>query len=161
EDGMMRKETIVLAIVLAIVAAATLAGCRSDGRSLAEPRHVPRESAGVDAGAPRVGEIDAIAARVRAAVDAEIAARKNVGVVVALSLRGERRFLSFGNPAPNETTVFEIGSITKTFTGLLLADAIERGVVRQEDRLDAVRPEWKASPSGDIRLIDLVTHRSG
>ncbi|RAG60312.1 serine hydrolase, partial [Burkholderia multivorans] len=38
-------------------------------------------------------------------------------------------------------TQFEIGSITKTFTAALFADAIERGEVEESTRLGEVWPE--------------------
>src|SRR4029078_3583561 len=37
---------------------------------------------------------------------------------------------SIYGPAPDERTVFEIGSITKVFTGQLLADAVVHGEVK-------------------------------
>jgi serine-type D-Ala-D-Ala carboxypeptidase/endopeptidase len=114
-------------------------------------------------------ELDAIAQRLRVSMAPQIGAAKgkNVGAIVALCHRGKTRFLSFGETrsgsgtAPDESSVFEVGSLTKTFTGLMLADAIESGAAQESDRLDTMRPEWKGAPSGDIRLIDLVTHRSG
>ena len=69
-----------------------------------------------------------------------------------------------GGPAPDGDTIYEIGSVSKVFTGLLLAD----GVVRQELRLDqpaqdllpdgVTMPGWEDQP---IKLIDLATHSSG
>lgn len=67
-------------------------------------------------------------------------------------------------PAPDENTVFEIGSITKVFTGQLLADAVIRGEVRLEQPVaellgkDAVVPMFDERP---IRLVDLATQTSG
>jgi serine-type D-Ala-D-Ala carboxypeptidase/endopeptidase len=62
------------------------------------------------------------------------------------------------------TTLFEVGSVTKTFTALLLADAVVRGEVRLDTPLRAVVPAGVRVPSRDgvdITLEDLATHRSG
>lgn len=52
--------------------------------------------------------------------------------------------------------VFELGSITKAVTGLLLADAVVRGEVTLETTLDECLPG--ARP---LRLADLASHVSG
>ena len=68
-----------------------------------------------------------------------------------------------GRPA-DATTLFEIGSVTKTFTALLLADAVVRGEVRLDTPLRAVVPPDVGVPSRDgvdITLEHLATHRSG
>jgi CubicO group peptidase (beta-lactamase class C family) len=67
-------------------------------------------------------------------------------------------------PAPDEKTVFEIGSITKVFTGQLLADAVVRGEVKLDQPVsellgkNAVVPKFDERP---IRLVDLATQTSG
>src|SRR6266516_1613548 len=45
------------------------------------------------------------------------------------------RYANFG---ADENAQFEIGSITKAFTGLLLADAIERGEVTADTKVGAL-----------------------
>lgn len=68
-----------------------------------------------------------------------------------------------GSPAPTATTPFEIGSITKVFTGILLSEAVERGELRLDDPLSKVLQGWKI-PEVDTRQItalDLTTHTSG
>lgn len=58
-------------------------------------------------------------------------------------------------------TVFEIGSVTKVFTALLLADAVERGRLTLDDRV-APLLQWRLPERGRaITLRDLVTHTSG
>jgi serine-type D-Ala-D-Ala carboxypeptidase/endopeptidase len=58
---------------------------------------------------------------------------------------------------------FEIGSITKTFTALLLADAVVRGQLALDGAVHDALPDVKLlDTAGDpIRWIDLATHRSG
>ncbi len=60
--------------------------------------------------------------------------------------------------------VFEIGSITKVFTGTLLAAMAHRGEVALDDPLDTLVPAGVAVPGRDgrrITLADLATHTSG
>jgi D-alanyl-D-alanine-carboxypeptidase/D-alanyl-D-alanine-endopeptidase len=59
---------------------------------------------------------------------------------------------------------FEIGSISKTMTGALLADAVARGVLQLDDPLSMHLPHGTPLPEYDsepIRLRHLVTHTSG
>lgn len=63
-----------------------------------------------------------------------------------------------------EKTVFEIGSITKAFTGTLLADMALRGEVALDDPVQKYLPEGAKMPlrtGKQITLRDLSTHRSG
>jgi D-alanyl-D-alanine-carboxypeptidase/D-alanyl-D-alanine-endopeptidase len=65
---------------------------------------------------------------------------------------------------PDGNTLLRIGSITKAFTGAVLASLVSDGVVKLTDPLQA-RLGWNVPiPTKDgkaIRLIDLVTHTSG
>lgn len=55
----------------------------------------------------------------------------------------------------------ELGSITKTFNGFLLADAIARGEVGADDPLSRHLPELAGTPVGGVTLTELATHRGG
>lgn len=62
------------------------------------------------------------------------------------------------------STLFEIGSITKVFTGTLLADMVRRGEVRLDDPVQKYLPDGVSMPKrggSQITLEDLATHRSG
>lgn len=67
----------------------------------------------------------------------------------------------------DQNTIFEIGSISKVFTGVLLADAIERGLVTADQPASELLPEGiampvlKRSPEHKITLAQLSTHVSG
>ena len=61
--------------------------------------------------------------------------------------------------APLEAEV-EIGSLSKCLTGLLYADAVERGAVAPTTRLRELLP-LEGCPAGDVELAALATHRSG
>lgn len=64
------------------------------------------------------------------------------------------------NFGATDDTVYEIGSISKTFTSLLLADAIERGEVRADTRISDLLP-LAGSAIADVTLAELASHRSG
>ena len=81
-----------------------------------------------------------------------------------------RRIVAHGSmgitdPRPvNGDTLYEIGSITKVFTSLLLADMVERGEVALDDPVAKYLPASVTMPERagrQITLLDLSTHRSG
>jgi CubicO group peptidase (beta-lactamase class C family) len=95
---------------------------------------------------------------------------RNAGIAVGIiDSTGRRRLLYYGSAAgggsaplgPN--TVFEIGSVTKTFTTSLLADMVTRGEVSLDDPVARyLPPEARPAPHGrDISLLDLATQSSG
>jgi serine-type D-Ala-D-Ala carboxypeptidase/endopeptidase len=66
-------------------------------------------------------------------------------------------------PPAADSALFEIGSISKVFTGVLLAQAVERGDLRLSDTLGkllAGRLNVIAPAVASITLEQLVTHRS-
>lgn len=67
------------------------------------------------------------------------------------------RYAGFG---ADETTVYEIGSVTKTFTSAALADAISRGEVTADTTLADLLPV-SGTPVEDVTLAELASHRSG
>ena len=92
-----------------------------------------------------------------------------VGVAVALINGEETQVNGYGSfsrdskQRPDGNTVFDIGSVTKTFTTLLLADLVEHGRVSFDDPVQKFLPESVTVPrKGDrkITLIDLATHTS-
>lgn len=90
---------------------------------------------------------------------------EGVGIVVGVIEPGGRRIVSHGNfaqgdkRAVNGDTLFEIGSTTKVFTALLLADAVQRGELALTDPLSKFLPATVKVPA--ITLEQLATHRSG
>ncbi|PYK70441.1 MAG: serine hydrolase [Verrucomicrobia bacterium] len=65
----------------------------------------------------------------------------------------------------NGDTVFDVGSITKVFTALLLADMAQHGEVSVDDPaakyLDAKKVKMPERAGKEITLADLATHTSG
>jgi CubicO group peptidase (beta-lactamase class C family) len=68
---------------------------------------------------------------------------------------GDATVGGFGGAEPR--TIFEIGSLTKVFTALLLADMAERGQVRLSDPAARYLP----GAAGPVTLADLATHTAG
>lgn len=57
--------------------------------------------------------------------------------------------------------LFQIGSVTKLFTALLLATYVVDGALRLEQRLDDLLPQLRGTSAGDTSLEQLATHMSG
>jgi CubicO group peptidase (beta-lactamase class C family) len=140
------------------------------GRPLALTRQVaaiePPKKAAPDAAMPPV-ELE----KLQAVLDADLAAAlergelaraMGGGVTIGVVAHGARRILSYGDAKPD--SVYEIGSITKTFTGLLLAQLATKKTVRLDEPVRALLPAGIASPpasGAEITLLDLSTQRSG
>ncbi len=62
---------------------------------------------------------------------------------------------------PTPQTLYELGSVTKTFTGMLLADAVARREMTEDDRLAQYLPELAGTPAGEVTLFELATQSSG
>ena len=109
-------------------------------------------------------------AEIAAAIKTRIDAKKVGGMVVAtIEPDGSSSMAAYGNPGPDAKaldgdSVFEIGSITKVFTAILLADMVDRGEVSLDDpvakhlRAGVRVPERNGKA---ITLIDLSTQSSG
>lgn len=119
---------------------------------------------------PQGEEASALRSRVDALVEPFVENEYFVGAVVALIRGDDVHVFGYGvvskkSPhAPDGDTVFEIGSITKVFTALLLADMVERGHVKMDDPVKKLLPHFAFIPrkgGRDITLADLITHTSG
>ena len=58
-------------------------------------------------------------------------------------------------------TLFEIGSISKSFTGIIFAQMILANSLSETDPVEKYIPELTGTFSGQIKLADLATHTSG
>jgi CubicO group peptidase (beta-lactamase class C family) len=95
---------------------------------------------------------------------------KSVGIVVGVITPLGRVVASYGRLDQGDTrpvdgdTVFEVGSVTKVFTSLLLADMVVRGEVALADPVEKYLPAGTKTPEWNgrkITLADLATHTSG
>jgi CubicO group peptidase (beta-lactamase class C family) len=105
-----------------------------------------------------------IAAHVQKLIDAELA----TGIVVGITDGGKREIYGFGKgpsgKPPTGTTLFELGSVTKVYTGLLLADAVQRREVTLDMPIAELLPTGVTAPTRDkivITLRHLILHSSG
>ena len=98
------------------------------------------------------------------------AQHQSVGIVVGVIEPGGRRVVSYGSLDKGDTrvldgnTIFEIGSVTKVFTSLLLADMVQRGEAALTDPVARYLPGGVKVPERggrSITLQDLATHTSG
>jgi len=95
---------------------------------------------------------------------------KAVGIVVGVIDPQGRRIISYGHRSDGDArpldgdTVFEIASVTKVFTALLLADMVEKNEVVLSDPASKYLPAAIKLPERNghlITLLDLATHTSG
>jgi CubicO group peptidase (beta-lactamase class C family) len=68
--------------------------------------------------------------------------------------------VAFAGTGADEHTEFEIGSITKTFTAALFADAIDRGEIDADTRLGEVWPDLEGKVA-EVSLESIAMQRSG
>jgi D-alanyl-D-alanine-carboxypeptidase/D-alanyl-D-alanine-endopeptidase len=103
-------------------------------------------------------------------VDAIAGQEDGIGIIVGVIGPEQRRVVSYGHldKASSRTldgdTCFEIGSVTKVFTALLLADMVRKEEVALADPVAKYLPAAVKVPQRNgrpITLLDLVTHTSG
>ena len=90
-----------------------------------------------------------------------LAGASGIGVAIGVFEHGEQRVLTYG--VAKEDSLFEIGSITKTFTGLILSEmVVEKKVSLDTPVRELLPPGTVAKPAGpEITLLSLATHHSG
>lgn len=108
----------------------------------------------------------ALVEELRAAVDEDVqavaAVRGTAGVVTASAAVGVADAREDDGPPMTTTTPQEIGSVTKSLTGLLFADAVQRGEVAPTTTLGEVHVHLDLAPDvAAITLEELATHHSG
>ena len=93
----------------------------------------------------------------------------HVGIVVGVIRNGHSQIRGYGSISrfspdpPDGRTLFEIGSITKTFTAALLADMAARGEVALDEPVQQLLPDFKIPRRNgkQITLAHLASHTSG
>jgi len=113
---------------------------------------------------------DKLADDVAAIVRPRIERNEAVGIVVGVVREGRTDVFGFGRPSvdddqpPDGRTLFEIGSITKVFTAITMADMAQAGLVSLDEPVQSllkgavIVPEYNGRA---ITLRNLATHSSG
>ena len=89
------------------------------------------------------------------------------GVAVAITADGQDHIFNYGVESKDTgrpvapTTLFELGSISKTFTVTLASYAEASGQLSLSDKVGKFLPGMKGKPFGDIALMNLGTHTAG
>ncbi len=148
----MRRSRVYASLVLA-------AACGGAPHHPATPAKSAAASEDPD-GPHRAG----VVALVQPLIDHEIVS----GAVIGLYDSGKLEIYGFGKgpggAPPNGHTLFEIGSVTKVYTGLLLADSVQRRVVSLDQPVSELLPPGVTMPTRDhiaITLKHLALHSSG
>ncbi|MTI32522.1 serine hydrolase [Xanthovirga aplysinae] len=93
----------------------------------------------------------------------------NAGIVVGVINSEGTTFYSYGvksmksKEAVDENSVFQIASLSKTFTGILLADLVVKNELNLDDPLQTLLPKGINAPTRNghsIKLIHLANHTS-
>ena len=152
--AMVRRLSISMALSAALLSAA----CGGPTRRPTPPGPPPA------AADPEGPHREAVAAAVKPYLDAELIS----GVAIGLLDAGRREIYGFGKgpggAAPDGGSLYEIGSITKVYTGLLLADALQRREVELDAPVADYLPPGVSVPTRDktaITLRHLALHGAG
>lgn len=96
---------------------------------------------------------------------------QNCGLSIGVCKDGKEYFYNYGETKresktlPKTSTIYEIGSVSKVFCGVLLAKAIEENKVKATDDIRKFLPDGKyknlLSRDNYIQLIHLANHTSG
>ena len=147
-------------LTIALLAAAYLAvGCAPGDRTdIIFKRQLPEQAR---------RDLERKVARI---VEPYVTSPNNLALVVGLIKDGSALVLGYGKISaesdlrPDDSTLFEIGSITKVFTTALLAEMVAAGQVRMDEPVEKLLPASAAVPSfkgKKITLFHLATHTSG
>ncbi|USE78049.1 beta-lactamase [Cupriavidus gilardii] len=113
------------------------------------------------------GEAARIAAIVDAAVKPAIAQHRLPGMAVGVTVGGKRYFYNYGQTAMRggrpvtKETLFEIGSVSKTFAATLAAYAEASGKLSLQDPVSRHMPALRGGTFDKVTLLQLGTHTSG
>ncbi|PAY19630.1 hypothetical protein CKO51_10230 [Rhodopirellula sp. SM50] len=107
--------------------------------------------------------------RIRALVQPYLDSEQVVGLSLGLIAGDSSATFHFGKTShrgekPTDQTVYEIGSVSKVFTGILLADAVVQAKVKLNQDAADLLPAGARMPDSNgkkISLLDLSIHRSG
>lgn len=89
------------------------------------------------------------------------------GLAVAVTIDGKRYFYNYGfadeskGSLVTNDTIFELGSISKTFAATLTGYAQEKGKLDMDDKVKDYIPELENSALGNTKLVHVATYTAG
>ncbi|ELP9497385.1 beta-lactamase [Vibrio alginolyticus] len=89
------------------------------------------------------------------------------GLAVAVTIDGKRYFYNYGfadeskGSLVTNYTIFELGSISKTFAATLTGYAQEKGKLDMDDKVKDYIPELENSALGNTKLVNVATYTAG
>ncbi len=94
---------------------------------------------------------------------------KTVALSIGVLKDGKTYFYNYGETKkgngqiPSSKNLYEIGSVTKTFTGLLLARAVVTNKIKLTDPVNKFLPgkNWLTFGNDTLRIVHLANHTSG
>lgn len=110
-----------------------------------------------------------ISQEVKANIKLRVDNGMNKGIVVGLIDTKGTNYFSYGvksldtKEVVDENSIFEIGSITKTFTGILLANEVLKNEMKLDDPLQLYLPHGVLAPTRNgesIKLVHMANHTS-
>jgi len=110
---------------------------------------------------------DPIETAVNAAVQPVMQAQNIAGMAVAVTVNGKPQYFNYGVASTetgkpvSENTLFEIGSVSKTFTATLAAYAQATGKLSLSDKASQVWPALRGSAFDRISVLQLGTYSAG
>ncbi|HHX8487772.1 TPA: class C beta-lactamase [Vibrio diabolicus] len=90
-----------------------------------------------------------------------------LGLAVAVTIDGKRYFYNYGfadeskGSLVTNDTIFELGSISKTFAATLTGYAQEKGELNMDDKVKDYIPELENSVLGNTKLVHVATYTAG
>lgn len=117
--------------------------------------------------APRKTDASALDQKVDTLAKAYLSKGNTVSIAIGVLDKGKKHVYGFGETAlgnkklPDGNTLYEIGSITKTFTGILLAYFAAQDKLQLDDPINKYLPDSIPAHLSNITLASLSNHSSG
>lgn len=112
-----------------------------------------------------VSDIDVV--RIDTEVQKQIKSGAKLGVMIGIIKNGAVIYRSYGKTslaagkAPTKDDIFEIGSVTKVFNGVLLAQMHLQGRIDINDTISKFYPKIEWASAKSLTLKQLATHTAG